>query len=261
MMVNGRKLTTAELQASQAIEDEVMMRVAAAEALGRIAPGGPEAVEAVRGLGAALGDLDEVAASAVGALAVFGPEARGALPALADALQRARADRQALRAGAIADAMSRIGPSAPESAGAIAFLIKILKGEDVIPRPQAERLLGQFGSSAVAAVPRMVELSRRPFLRRTEEIGTLATALGQIAPGTAEEGPALAALVDLLRRDPTDQGVEAVIAALSRFGPVAAAATHRLHELADVPDPRIRAAVRQALASIEPDVARSPVGR
>ncbi|MHB1557782.1 MAG: hypothetical protein ACYC61_09900, partial [Isosphaeraceae bacterium] len=263
MMINlpGHEPTVAEMRATQSIEEEILMRVAAAESLGRIAPGAPEAAEAVRGLSVALGDRDEVAISAVAAIAAFGPEARAALPALADALRHARADRQAFRTGAIADAMGRIGPSAPESAGAIAFLVEIVKGDDVTPRGQAERLLGLFGPSAVAAVPRMVELSRRPFVRKTEEIGPLATALGQIAPGTAEEAPALAALVDLLNRDGSAHGAEAVIAALSRFGQVAAAASHRLRELADADNPRIRAAVRQALASIEPDVARSPVAR
>lgn len=259
--LHSRAITDAKAEAMRSFEEGVQMRIAATEALGRIAPGSPEAAEAVRGLGAALKEVDEVARSAVAALALFGPEARAALPELAEALRLARAQKQILRAGAIADAMGRIGPNAPESAEAIDFLVEIVKGEDVTPRPLAERLLSRFGPAAVEAVPRMVELSRRPFLRKTEEIGPLAVALSQIAPGTAEEGPALAALVDLVRRDATAQGAEAVITALSRFGPVAVAASPRLRELAGASNPRIRAAVRQALASIEPEAARSPVGR
>ncbi len=248
--------TYAELEADREARDRILLRRGAAEALGRIASGTPEASQAVGGLIGALGDCDEVMMEAVSALTALGSEARPALPALAAALRRSRSEKQPLHAGAIAEAMGRLGPAEPQSAPALAFLREVLGGEDHTGRTQAERILAIFGPSAVAAVPRLVELSRRPILRKSEEIGPLAMALGRIAPGTVEEGPALAALVDLILRDSTAQGSETVIAALARFGPVASAATPRLRELADAREPRIRAAVHQALAAIERPPAR-----
>ncbi len=155
------------------------------------------------------------------------------------------------RAGRLADALGKIDPAAPEAGEAIAFLVEALHSEDFGPRVFAERALGPFGAVAAPAIPRLVALSREPILRTHEEIASVAEALGQVAPGTPEEGQALAALLEVIEVEPTLRRVESAIDALARFGPRAAAASPRLRELEKSGDARIREAARKAVACVE----------
>lgn len=239
-----------------AFDDDVTSRVelrrAAAMALGRLAPGTPMAGEAVSVLILSLDDPDdEVRIRAVEALINFGAGARPAAPALERALTRAQARKDPLQAGQIAEALGRIDPRAPESATALAILAEALNSEDHTSRAFAERVLALFGPAASATVPRLVELSRRRSLRSSAEIGSIATALGAIAPGTAEDDRALAALLELICLEPECRGALAALEALARFGPSAAQALPRLRTMAESGAPEVRQAAAKAVESIE----------
>jgi HEAT repeat protein len=229
--------------------DHVFLRQSAAQALGRLAPGTPSADAAVSALAEALNDPDDgVNQVAVAALGAFGPAAKAAAPAMGRALRMAREKRDLPRAGGLAEALGKIDPAAPE---AVAFLLEALGSGEIGPRAFAERVLPTFGPAAAPAIPRLVELSRRPIAGANEELAAIASALGRIAPGTPGEGPAIAALVDSFRVERELPHLETVIDALARFGPRAAAALPRLRELAESGDPRVSEAARKGVAAIE----------
>jgi HEAT repeat protein len=244
-----------ELEAESDVREGIDLRENAARALGRLAPGTPSAGDAVSALAAAVDDpAEQVKLQAIEALAAFDRAARSAAPALARALRQARDRKDHWGAGRVAAVLGRIDPTAPEAGEAVAFLVEALHSEEFAPRVFAERALGPFGPAAAPAVPRLVALARQPTLRTHEELGFVAAALGQIAPGTPEEGRALAALVELLQSEPELQRVDTVIDALARFGPRAAVALPRLREIERSGDPRIRDAARKAVAALEGSV-------
>ncbi len=175
---------------------------------------------------------------AVEALLAFGPAAKPSVPALVQLLRRAR-DRKALLAGRTAEALGRIDPRGRGGREAVAFLDEALGSKDLWPRLFAERVLGSFGPAATPAIPRLVALTRLPIVRVSAELSSVATALGQIGPGTAEEGQALAALLELLQVQPELRHVETVIDAVARFGPDAAAALPRVREMTRSGEPSV----------------------
>ncbi len=201
---------------------------------------------------AALDDPDdEVNLQAIEALVAFGPAAAGSAPALIRGLHQARKKKDLWRAGRMADALARVAPASPEAAEAVAFLVEVLGSGDLPTRLFAERVLGTFGPTALPAIPRLVALSREPDARGNEEHAAIATALGQIAPGTPGADQALAALLALLEAEPQSPRIETVIGAVARFGPGAAAALPRLRTLTESGDPRVSAAARKGAAALE----------
>lgn len=232
-------------------EIHVALRRNAARALGALAPGTPSAGDAVAALIAAIDDpVDEVNEQVGESLAAFGPAARSAVPALLEALRKARDGKDRPRAARMAESIGRIEPTAPAAGEAVAFLEQILWSDDVLARLFAERVLVVFGPAAAPAVPALVMLARRGSIRASPELSSVATALGRIAPGTPGAGPALDALLTLVRAHPEVPGIETVIDALARFGGGASAALPRLRELAKSGAPPVAAAARRAVNAI-----------
>ncbi len=251
-MTNPPRSEVEEQDAYRDALERVQLRHNAVLALGRLAPGTPWAGEAVSAVVAALDDPDdEVNLQALEALVAFGPAAAGSAPALIRGLHQARKKKDLWRAGRMADALARVAPTSPEAAEAVAFLVEVLDSGDLPSRLFAERVLGTFGPTAVPAIPKLVALSREPEARGNEEHAAIATALGQIAPGTPGADRALAALLSLLDVEPDAQRIETVIGAVVRFGPAAAAALPRLRALTKSGDPRVSAAARKVAAALE----------
>jgi HEAT repeat protein len=229
-------------------EERIALRRTAARALGALAPGTPSAGDAVSALVVALDDpAAEVGQQAVESLVAIGPAAKASVPALLEAMHRARGRNDLLHAGRMAEALGRLDPAAPGAGEAIAFLEDVLRSDEILPRLFAERVLVHFGPAAAPAIPDLVALAGRPAVRASLELPSIATALGRIAPGTPAADQAVAVLLERLRAGPESTGIEAVIDALARFGPGAAAALPRLRELTKSDNPPIAEAARNAV--------------
>ena len=249
-----------DLEAESDAWARVTLRRNAVSALGLLAPGTPSAGEAVAVLAAALGDPDDaVKWQAVESLVAFGPAARPSVPALVQLLRETRARKGLLGAGRTAEALGRIDPGGPGGREAVAFLGEVLGSKDLLAAPLRRACPG--GHSARPRrrpIPGLVALSRRPTVRASAELGSVATALGQIGPGTAEEGQALAALLELLQVQPELRHVETVIDAVARFGPDAVAALPRVREMTRSGEPGVSEAARRAVAALEVPARNSP---
>jgi HEAT repeat protein len=232
--------------------ERVALRARSARALGLLAPGTPTADDAVSALAAALDDPDDgVNQETIQALLAFDTAARPAAPSLVGAIRKAGENKDLWRAGRLIEALRRIEPTALGTTEVVALLDGILDARDIGPRLFAQRILTSLGPAAARAVPRLIALSRRPVVRANEEVGSVATALGRIAPGTPEEDRAIAALEELLEVEPELHHVEVVIDALARFGPRAAAASPQLREMTKSDDPRVSEAARKGLSALE----------
>ncbi len=136
----------------------------------------------------------------------------------------------------IAAALGKIAPNDARSVAAIAVLVETLK----LPPGQHEcmdaaEVIGHYGSAAVVAVPRLVELLKES--TDNEDLSNLlrdnvARSLGLIAPKTVQADHVVAALIDSLEKKPNHRmGVKTVVEALAPFGPKAAGAIPALRSL------------------------------
>jgi HEAT repeat protein len=145
--------------------DDVLVRRAAARALGEL---GSEATSAVSALEEALADDDrEVCRLACYALGEVGPQAKAALPALTKSLQ----DEEFSMRLAAAFAIQKINPDSEAYVSELTRAMRMGEGGTIVS-------VGQLGPSATWAVPTLIELLKdhRPGIRRLA-----AEALGQIA--------------------------------------------------------------------------------
>jgi hypothetical protein len=145
-------------------------------------------------------------------LAHLGGEARPAIPAL----RRALGDDNPSVAQAVARALLLVDP---EDRQGMETLVACLKNARTDVRANAATTLARAGLRARGALP---ELLRAVGDDDGEVRGAVASALGQLAPGTASEASALVALGALLK-DGTDKGqpANAAVRALRQFGPSA----------------------------------------
>ncbi len=148
------------------------------------------------------------------------------------------------------ETLGHIEPTALGAVEVVGLLDDVLESKDLGPRLFAQRVLTSLGPTAAPAIPRLIALSRRPDIRASEEIGSVATALGRIAPGTPDEDRAIAALTEMLRSEPNLQQIEAIDAALARFGPEAATAPPPSRAMTRSSDSHVSAAARKGLSAI-----------
>ena len=155
--------------------DDVLVRRAAARALGEL---GSEATSAVSALDEALADDDrEVCRLACYALGEVGPQANAALPALTNSLQ----DEELSVRLAAAFAIQKINPDSEAYVAELTKAMRMGEGGTIVS-------IGRIGPSATWAVPTLIELlkDRRPGIRRLA-----VEALGQIAVDAEDAESAL----------------------------------------------------------------------
>lgn len=129
---------------------------------------------------------------AVKALEKLGPDGRDAVPALGEALKKARfSDEQVT----VARALAKMGPAAKDAVPAMAEVIKKARNE---ARVEIAKTLGGLGPAAKDAVPVLAEVVKGGF---TEERKAVAEALGQIGPAAKDAEPALTELSKSLDDD------------------------------------------------------------
>ncbi len=131
-----------------------------AEVLGRVASGGPEAVEAVAFLGEVLDSPDlQTRLFAERVLGSYGPAAAAEIPRLV-VLSREPAVRGHDELASIAATLGRIAPRTPGQDQALGALLEML---DLEPRsPGIETVIeavARFGPAAAAALPRLRKLA------------------------------------------------------------------------------------------------------
>ena len=101
----------------------------------------------------------EVRSMAIEALVKIGPAAREATPALLPLMRRARDQRSAMKAVAIADAVRAAAPAAPEEAQILAMLAELLGAEpDLQSVSSIIEAVARFGPRATALLPRLREM-------------------------------------------------------------------------------------------------------
>jgi HEAT repeat protein len=245
------------------------VRLAAAEAMEKIQPGTPEAVNVVTSI---LNDQDmEGHLSAVHALSNFSSSAQRAVPSLIEALKQnvwsvKRAiiitlGNMGVRAKGVmpelircfSDPDAEIRSLAIKSAGSIAgsdpgvlaAMAECLDDEQPEVRQAAVETLGQLGMDATLALPKLLERlqDRSSGVRRMA-----AQALAAMGPKNPE---IVAALVGILH-DPDARVREAAIYALAALGPMAHAAVEPLANALQDPNPAIGTLAAEALGAIGP---------
>jgi HEAT repeat protein len=233
-----------------------------AQALATIRPS-PAAVPI---LAAALdSDDQEARRGAATVLGAIGPEASSALPALAKALERFK-DVEGLysstgdtSAGAITEAIVKIAP--PEKA--IRMLTGALRSPSASARAAAAWFLGKMGPRAEPAIPALIATLRDAAAvqgRMSGYGGSVAQALGEIAPETAMARESITALAEALRAGTVGayhfRGAAA--GALGQFGTQAASAFPALveameREVADDKPYNVTSLIAEAIGRVAPD--------
>ena len=191
------------------------------------------------------------------ALPPFGPAARGALPAIIRAppvpqgggrtRSGAGTDMQAAAAGML----GQLAPESPSAADAIIALTAALDDPADGVRFSAARALIQFGPAARAAAPALIRLLEQARDRKSARTAAqLADAVRTVAPGTPEQGQALAMLAGA-----TPDRAEAPAHRLAhrRRGPVRARGRGRFAPSSrddEVRDPQVSEAARKAVAAL-----------
>ena len=129
----------------------------AAEALGKIAPGGPSAGEVVQALTEVLrAGHPYRRVAAAHALGEFGPAAVAAVPALISVVRENAATKAGFGDGAsAAAALGRIAPGTPLADEAVTSLTEALEAKSEHTRDQAIEALMLFGPKAAVAIPRI----------------------------------------------------------------------------------------------------------
>jgi HEAT repeat protein len=154
----------------------------AARALGAIAPGTPQAGEAMAALIEVVrSGPSQRKGDAAEALGAFGPSAVSAAPVLIDLLNRTATAQVATRAGgSAAGALGKIAPGTPAAAEALAALTVAARAPWIPTRAAALAALPAFGPGAAAAIPAIRELKEKdpdPGVRQAA-----GTALAKIKP-------------------------------------------------------------------------------
>jgi HEAT repeat protein len=237
--------------------DKPPVRAACEKALARVRPAAISA-ESVPVLTAALRSPDSrVGAAACSTLMQFGPEARAAIPAL---LATAREKRDGsvtatpsspdLRHLAI-EALGRIAPQTESAGEVITALIEILRAEDPSTWSTAVYALERFGAVADSVIPELIRVLRKNIAVESPlNCGSSAAMeLGQFAPGTRADGPAIAVLTEALEAKSSMTRYGAAFA-LRKFGPGSTATIPRLRALTKDPDASVRQAASGTLAEL-----------
>jgi HEAT repeat protein len=131
--------------------------VAAARALGRIAPGCSQSREVVTALSQVLASPVpwQRRGEAAQALAMFGPrEGEPSIPVMLKVLSETKASREPPGEFA-ADALGRLAPGTPWEKRTVTALISALDAKWEYTRAAAARSLGRFGGRALEAIPRL----------------------------------------------------------------------------------------------------------
>jgi HEAT repeat protein len=244
--------------------DELQVRIACTDALGRIRP--PAVSSAVApALIAAIGNRDrEVRLHLVTLLGRLAPDARLATPALIAVIKepiesdQRVVDRTAYAtfsgpAYAAIQALGRLAPRTESAGAAIAVLAEVVRSGHPQRRASAAQALGEFGPAAAPAVPALIAFLKEAAASKvpTRDGDAAAHALGRIAPSTPTAGDAVAALAAALSS--TERLTrEAAITALLPFGPKAAPAIPAIRALKDKdPETRVREAASEAMDKLE----------
>ncbi len=143
----------------------------AARALSEVAPGTPQAGEAMAALVEVVrSGPPRLRRSAADALGAFGPAAVSAVPILINLLEQAVADEAAVPAGGAAiRALRQIAPGTPAADEALAAVIEALRSPAAWIRQQALETLPAFGPAAASALPlvrRLRDSDSAPEVRR-----------------------------------------------------------------------------------------------
>ena len=223
-------------------EREVSVRVAAAETLGKIGPGNPDAV---KGLAGPLADPKNtplaVQAAVMKALAGMGPGARAAAPDVKALGEKANDPSTKVWAAAT---LAALGADAEANSKVVLAALKDKAPTAKSARSAAVEAAEYLGPKAKPGVPDLVEV-----LQDKAQAGPVrekaARSLGKLA---AKE--AIRPLTDMLR-DP-DKGVRRAAAeGLGLLGPDAVVAAPKLRDLLKS-DPALADAAQAALDKIEP---------
>jgi HEAT repeat protein len=126
----------------------------AEEALGRIAPGSPEAEKVIAALiEVARNGPESRRGWAAYALGEFGPAAEEAVPVLIKVINDATPDDKFEREQPAAHALGKIAPVTRSADQAVTALLPVLKFRAPFARATAIAALGRFGPRAAAAIP------------------------------------------------------------------------------------------------------------
>ena len=261
-VTSAQQISVSELIRQLEDEDEVV-RVSAADALGTL---GPKARSAIPALTKALGHKDErLRWHAARALSVFGPDAKDAVPVLASLLKdenplvRAHAAHTLGRIGApskaivsdlapaltdsdprvrraVVQAFERIRPGAKVS---IPLLVKVLEDAEPSVVMPALHTLAEAGASAV---PLMIEA-----LKNGEACYWACRVLGEVGPAAASSAPALAAVLS----SPEPEVRMHALLALAEIGPAASSAVPSILGRLEDQQSAVRHSAAYALGRIE----------
>jgi HEAT repeat protein len=233
-------------------DENILLRIAAIEAL---ASAGPKAAEALPALIKALDDADgEVRLTAAGAIGKIGPGSKEAIDALVVKLEY----KERVMREAAAHALGNIGPAAEKAvpilikdlktleepmclpamdalarigAASVPSLIEVLGSKKPGVRIHALQILSDIGPGAESALPAIVTILKKGSILEAE---IAAEAIGSIGPKAA---PAVPELEKTLGSGKGGLLARNVIRALGAIGPEAAAALPALVDAMGILDP------------------------
>ncbi len=140
-------------------------------------------------------------------------------------------------------ALRRIAPGSAEAKTVIAALMEVVRSGPPSRRASAASALGGFGTDAAEAIPVLIHLVdlNEPLEPKaapdaTEIFDAAVSALGRIAPRSAEAKRVIAALMEVVRSGPASRRARAA-RVLGEFGPDAAEAVPVLLHLIDLNEP------------------------
>ncbi|WP_337176624.1 HEAT repeat domain-containing protein [Paludisphaera sp.] len=250
-------------------------RWTAAAALGKIGPEANAAVPRLSRMTTSAQTADRVVAAA--ALWRIARD-RGVLPVLISSIGRAEARDRGERYAAL-DALGEIGPAATEAVPALIHQLSLVSETHAY---QVVRVLAQIGPDAATAVEPLERISAHSsdgslrlaaaealwrITRGEEGVDALikelqgdprdtrrTTALATLSQFGPEAAPAVPAIVELLRSDPSTLGASAAV--LRRIGPPADSALPVLIEFFKDDDLINKDEVAAAIRAIDPEAAR-----
>jgi HEAT repeat protein len=202
-------------------------------------------------------DSPQVRYWAAGAL---GHAGRGIDPFVTALLWHAEHDPEAeVRAVCAFELRDCIKPPAVTPA-VVPALTEALKSNNQLVCSAACGMLATFGAKSTTAIPTLIGMLRRgavgpgPPAGETsspDQVSWTATALGAIAPGTAQAEQAATALLEIFEAEASRGEPIALIEALARFGPLVRGAVPRLRELEQGSNKALSETARKALASLK----------
>jgi HEAT repeat protein len=148
------------------------------------------------------------------------------------------------------NALGKIGPASPSAQEVLGVLKKEVESGDWARQIPAAWALGEFGTSAQAAIPALVKMITEPGPSRGDREAAAVKALSSIARDTPAADTVLPQLAGVLDSDSATARL-AAIEALKPFGPKAAAAIPRVRALREDRDVQVRQAAASALVAIE----------